>query len=91
MGWALAFCFIVGASVALWVPVLGFTVAIFVIACVFVVVWYLATAAIWSAIGWAAAVVVFLEIGYVFTHAIAYFVYVRRPNARRYRDRGQSR
>lgn len=83
MGWALGVCFIVGTSLALWLPVLVFTLGVIAVTIGFWLVCHLSGASFLSASGWAVAAAVSMEAGYFFAHGIAYFVYVSRHGSKR--------
>ena len=91
MNWALVICFIFGASVAVWFPVLIFSLGVFILTVGFGVIHFWNGGFLLPTIVWAIAIAAVLEAGYIFTHITLYFFYVRRPRSVRFVKKTRSR
>ncbi len=76
--WALIVSFVVGAVCAVRLPILIFTLVVFLVATVFAAINIHAGISVASTAIWTIAYAASLEIGYVLAHALLYFLYIKR-------------
>ena len=91
MAWALLILFAIGAACALRVPILIVTLIVVVVTIAYAIVSYSSGSTFLYAIGWGLIFAGALETGYLFTHGVLHFLYVRRAGSERRSREVQSR